>query len=150
MPFGLCNSLASFQHYINDTFWEYLDNFCTVYLDDILIYSEIEAEHEIHVKRILSKLYDASLQIDITKCQFHITKISYLGLIVTTKGIKIDPAKVDTVINWPTPTNMKDVQSFLGFANFYRRFMYGFNKIVSLLTRLTKKNIKFDWDEKCQ
>ena len=150
MPFGLCNGPASFQHFINDTLREYLDNFCTAYLDDILIYSEFEAEHEIHVKRILAKLRKAGLQIDITKCEFHVTEVKYLGLIVTTSGIKMDPAKIETIVNWSTPKNVKDVQSFLGFANFYRRFVFRFSKIADPLTKLTKKDTKFLWDDKCQ
>ena len=150
LPFGLCNGPASFQHFINDTLREYLDDFCTAYLDDILIYSEIESEHEIHVKRILIKLREAGLQVDITKCKFHVTEVAYLGLIVTTEGIKMDPAKIETVTHWPIPINMKDVQSFLGFANFYRRFVYGFSKIAGPLTNLTKKEVSFQWTDKCQ
>ena len=150
MPFGLCNGPASFQHYINDTLREYLDDICTAYLDDILIYSDIELEHEIHVKRILAKLREAGLQADITKCDFHVKEVTYLGLIVTTKGVKMDPKKVDTVVNWPQPANVKDIQSFLGFANFYRRFIYGFSKLASPLTALTKKGTPFEWSDKCQ
>ena len=98
MPFGLCNGPASFQNYINDTLREYLDDFCTVYLDDILIYSEIEAEHEIYVKRILQKLREASLQADITKCAFHVKEVPYLELIIITEGIKMNSAKVSTIV----------------------------------------------------
>ena len=97
MPFDLCNGSASFQNYINDTLQEYLDDFCTVYLDDILIYSEIEVEYEIHVKRVLQKLREVSLQADITKCAFHVKEISYLGLIIITKEIKMNSAKVSTI-----------------------------------------------------
>ena len=144
MPFGLCNGPASFQNYINDTLWEYLDDFCTVYLDDILIYSEIEAEHEIHVKRVLQKLRKAGLQADITKCAFHIKEVLYLGLIIITEGVKMDSAKVSTIVKWLTLVNVKDVQSFLGFANFYRRFIYGYSKLASPLTHLTKKDVPFE------
>ena len=119
MPFGLCNGPASFQNYINDTLQEYLDDFCTVYLDDILIYSEIEAEHEIHVKRVLQKLHEAGLQADITKCASHIKEVPYLGLIIITKGVKMNSAKLSTIVKWLTLMNVKDIQSFLGFANFY-------------------------------
>ena len=98
MPFGLCNSSASFQNYINDTLQEYLDNFCTVYLDDILIYSEIEAEHEIHVKCVLQKLHEADLQADIIKCTFHIKEILYLELIIITEEIKMNSAKVSIIV----------------------------------------------------
>ena len=150
LPFGLCNGPASFQHFINDTLHEYLADFCTAYLDDILIYSDNELEHEVHVKKILSRLRDAGLQADITKCKFHVTEIAYLGMIVTTEGIKMDPAKVETVVNWPNLVNVKDVQSFLGFANFYRRFVYGFSDIAGPLTNLTKKETEFLWTDKCQ
>ena len=109
MPFDLCNSSASFQNYINDTLQEYLNIFCTVYLDDILIYNEIEAEHEIHVKRILQKLREVSLQADITKCTFHIKKISYLKLIIITEEIKINSAKVSIIVKWLILVNVKNV-----------------------------------------
>jgi len=150
MPFGLCNGPASFQNYINDTLREYLDEFCTAYLDDILIYSDNEAEHEIHVNRVLQKLAQAGLQVDITKCAFHVTEVPYLGLIITIKGVKMDPAKVNTIVNWPTLVNVKDVQSFLDFANFYRRFIYGYSKIAAPLTRLTRKDVTFEWFTDCQ
>ena len=143
MPFGLCNGPASFQNYINNTLREYLNNFCTAYLDDILIYSDNEAEHEIHVKRVLQKLEEAGLQADITKCAFHVTQVPYLGLIIITEGVKMNSVKVDTIINWPTLMNVKDVQSFLEFANFYRRFIYDYSKIAAPLTCLISKNVAF-------
>ena len=80
---------------------------------------------------------------NIIKCAFYVTQVPYLGLIITTEGVKMDPAKVDTIINWPTLMNVKDVQSFLGFANFYRRFIYGYSKIAAPLTRLTCKDVAF-------
>ena len=98
MPFNLCNSSVLFQNYINDTLQKYLNVFCTVYLNDILIYSEIEAEHEIHVKRVLQKLHEADLQADITKCTFHVKEILYLELIIITEEIKIDSAKVSIIV----------------------------------------------------
>jgi cell fate regulator YaaT (PSP1 superfamily) len=98
MPFGLCNGPASFQNFINDTLREYLDIFCTAYLDDILIYSETEEEHERHVKLILEKLRQAGLQVDITKCEFEVESVEYLGLIVTTEGTRMDPKKVETIL----------------------------------------------------
>ena len=149
MPFDLCNSSVSFQNYINDTLQEYLNNFCTVYLDDILIYSEIEAEHKIHVKRVLQKLREADLQADITKCTFHIKKILYLELIIITKEIKMNLAKVSIIVKWLTLMNVKDVQSFLSFVNFYQRFIYGYSKLASSLTHLIKKNILFEWITEC-
>jgi len=150
LPFGLCNGPASFQHYINDTLREHLDVFCTAYLDDILIHSESLEEHENHVRRILQKLQVAGLQVDITKCEFHATEVAYRGLIVTTDGIKMDPKKIKTVIEWPQIQNVKDVQSFLGFANFYRRFIYGFSKIAMPLNALSQKDKPFLWSQECE
>ena len=150
MSFNLCNSSASFQNYINDTLQKYLNNFCTVYLNDILIYSEIEAEHEIHVKRVLQKLREAGLQADITKCAFHVKEISYLELIIITEEVKMNSAKVSTIVKWPSLMNIKDIQSFLSFANFYQRFIYGYSKLASPLTCLTKKDVPFEWTTECQ
>ena len=150
MPFSLCNRPVLFQNYINNTLCEYLDDFCTAYLNDILIYSDNEAEHEIHVKHVLQKLEEAGLQADITKCTFHVTQVSYLGLIIITEGIKMNLVKVNTIINWPTLMNVKDVQSFLEFANFYRRFIYDYSKIAALLTHLICKNVAFKWFSECE
>ena len=150
MPFGLCNSSASFQNYINDTLQEYFDDFYTVYLDDILIYSEIDAEHEIHVKRVLQKLHEAGLQADITKCAFHVKEISYLELIIITEEVKMNSAKVSTIVKWPSLMNIKDIQSFLSFANFYQRFIYGYSKLASPLTHLIKKDVLFEWTTECE
>ena len=150
MPFGLCNSPASFQNYNNDTLQKYLNDFCTVYLDDILIYREIEAEHEIHVKRVLQKLREAGLQADITKCAFHVKEIPYLGLIIITKGVKMNSVKVSIIVKWLSLMNIKDVQSFLSFTNFYWRFIYDYSKLASSLTCLIKKDVPFEWITECQ
>ena len=150
MPFGLCNGPASFQNYINNTLHEYLNDFCTVYLDNILIYSDNEAEHEIHIKCVLQKLEEAGLQADITKCAFYITQVPYLDLIIITKEVKMNSAKVNIIINWPTLVNVKNVQSFLGFANFYRRFIYSYNKIAAPLTHLICKDVAFKWSSECE
>lgn len=137
MPFGLCNAPGTFQGFMNQVLQEYLDRTCTAYLDDVLIYSENEDEHEDHVVQVLTKLRDAGLTLDPTKCRFKVKKVKYLGLILTTDGIEMDPAKVATVVQWPRPKNVKDVQAFLGFANFYRRFIKGFSRIAKALTKLT-------------
>jgi hypothetical protein len=148
--FELCNDSVFFQHFINDILREYLNDFCTIYLNDILIYNEIENEHKIHVKRILLKLRETELQADIIKCKFHVTKIMYLELIVIIKRIKMNLVKIDIVINWSISVNMKDVQNFLKFVNFYKRFVYDFSKLVDFSINLIKKNIKFLWNDKYQ
>jgi hypothetical protein len=149
MPFGLTNGPASFQHYINDALRDYLDIFCTAYLDDILIYSDSLDDHKEHVRKVLQRLREFGLQADIAKCEFHVQEVKYLGLIVGTSGIRMDPSKVAAVVDWPKPLSVKDVQSFLGFANFYRRFIKNFAKKALPLTKLTKKDTPFVWDEAC-
>ena len=155
MPFGLTGAPSTFQHYINDTLREFLDVFATAYLDDILIYSESIEEHRQHVRQVLTRLRTAGLQIDIEKCEFHTQETRYLGLIIGTDGVKMDPKKIEAIRDWKPPNKDKDkdkikeVQAFLGFANFYRRFISGFSTIVKPLTELTKKGKVFHWDDAC-
>ena len=102
------------------------------------------------MKLVLEKLRQAGLQVDITKCEFDVERVEYLGLVVTTEGTRMDPKKVQTILEWPELKNVKDVQSLLGFANFYRRFIYGFSAITSPLTALTKKGVEFKIDSKAR
>ena len=108
-----------YQRYINDILFDYLDDFCMAYLDDILVYSEDPLEHYEHVKKVLHRLRDAGLQVDVKKSEFRTTRTKYLEFIVSTEGIKTDPDKILVVKNWNTPTTVKGVQGFLGFCNFY-------------------------------
>ena len=149
LPFGLTNGPATYQRYMNDVLFDYLDDFCTAYLDDILIYSTNVLEHEAHVKKVLQRLRDAGLQVDIKKCEFNVTRTKYLGFIITTKGIEVDPAKVEAVAQWKAPANVRGVQSFLGFCNFYRRFIRDYGKIAKPLVNLTKTGIPFQFDKSC-
>jgi reverse transcriptase-like protein len=146
MPFGLTNGPANFQRFINDTFIDYLDDFLTAFIDDLLIYSNNELEHEEHVKRVLTRLREAGLQASINKCEFHVKRTKYLGFIVTTEGIEVDPEKTAVIQNWKKPSTVKGVQSFLGFCNFYRRFIKDYSRIARPLNRLTKANLPFQWD----
>ena len=114
--------------------------------DNILIYSNSLAEHRVHVRQVLQKLEEAGLYLKPEKCEFHVQEVKYLGLIITTEGVRIDPAKVADVKDWETPSNLKDVQAFLGFVNFYQRFIPWYSKLVAPLTALTKKDWKFLWD----
>ena len=150
MNFGLCGAPSTFQKYINDLLHDYLDDFCTAYIDDILIYSDNEKEHKKHVRLVLARLREAGLQVDIDKCAFGVSEVRYLGLIITTQGVQMDQEKLKAVTEWKTPACVKDVQAFLGFANFYRRFIQGFSLLAKPLTQLTKKDTKFEWSDKCE
>lgn len=137
LPFGLNNGPATFQRYINSVLFDILDQYCTAYLDDILIYSESRAEHKRHVREVLRRLQEAGLQADIKKCEFEVERTKFLGFIVTTNGVEVDPQKIETVVSWPEPTTKKGIQSFLGFCNFYRVFIRNFSRIAKPLTLLT-------------
>ena len=119
MPFGLTNAPATFQAFIQDTLRDYLDVFCVVYLDDILIFSRSQSDHDAHVKKVLDRLRDAKLFVNAEKCEFDKSQVAYLGYLLGADGIRMDPKKLETVANWPEPSPVKDIQSFLGFTNFY-------------------------------
>lgn len=150
MPFGLTGAPATFQRFMNDTLRDYLDVFCTAYLDDILIYSKTRSEHVTHVRKVLQKLREAGLFAKVQKCEFLVSETKFLGIIVGENGIQMDPEKVKTIAEWKTPSCLTDVQAFIGFANFYRRFVRDFSKIISPMVALTKKGTAFIWNEKCQ
>jgi reverse transcriptase-like protein/integrase-like protein len=152
MPFGLTGAPAAFQRYLNDVLREYLDDFVSAYVDDILIYSSGSLkDHREKVKKVLRKVQEAGLQLDIDKCEFETQTVKYLGFVITAgKGIEVDPAKIEAIRSWETPTNVKGVRAFLGFANFYRTFIEGFSDKAKPLTRLTSKGTEFYWDDDCE
>lgn len=133
------NAPATCQGFVNDTLREHLDVFCVCYLDDILIYSDNLADHRKQVRLILKKLSDAGLFVKPEKCEFETTKTTFLGFVISQKGISMDPEKVSAVRDWESPTCISDVQCFLGLANFYRRFIEGFSRICTPLYNLLKK-----------
>ena len=150
MLFNLYNEFISFQKYINNILREHLNKFYTAYLNDILIYFDNELKHEIHVKLILRKLQEADLQINIIKCKFYITQVSYLELIIIIEKIKMNSSKINIIVNWFILINVKDVQSFLDFANFYKRFIYDYSRIATSLIHLIRKDVLFVWSQKYQ
>jgi hypothetical protein len=150
MPFGLANAPSTFQHYVNDALRPYLDLFCSAYIDDILIFSNTLAEHKQHVWLVLKAMEEAGLQLDVDKCEFHKTEVTYLGYVVSTEGIRMDPSKIDTILNWEYPSNVKDVRAFVGFANFYRRFIDDFSALVAPIIALTKKEARFNFNSDCK
>ncbi|KAI0997949.1 hypothetical protein K3495_g10242 [Podosphaera aphanis] len=144
MPFGLDGAPASFQRYINETLREYLDDFCSAYVDDVLIYTEGNlSEHRKHVRLVLRKLEEAGLGLNITKCEFSVQTTKYLGFIISSEGkgstLRMDPRKVKAILEWEASTTTKGLRGFLGFANFYRGLIDGFSKIYAPLTALTGK-----------
>lgn len=150
MPFGLTNAPVSFKRFINEVLRPFLDRFCTAYLDDILIYSNDLESYVDHVNQVLQALTDNDLYCPPEKCQFHVQEIKYLGLIITTKGLEMDPKKIKKIRDWKAPRNVKDIQGFTGFANFYRRFIKWYTEILLLITALTHDHTPFMWSPACQ
>ena len=150
MPFGLTNAPAAFQRFINDVLGDLLDIYVLVYLDDILIYSDDPTEHKAHVREVLRRLRKHKLYARADKCDFHTTTVEYLGYVLSPEGLTMASDKVKVIQDWPEPRKVKDIQSFLGFANFYRRFISDYSGIVVPLTRLTRKGTPWLFDDKCR
>ncbi|GJZ77882.1 putative reverse transcriptase domain-containing protein [Tanacetum coccineum] len=148
MPFGLRNALAVFMDLMNRVSKPYLDKFVIAFIDDILIYSKDEKEHEEHLKAILELLKKEKLYAKISKCEFWIPKVQFLGHIIDSRGIHVDPAKIESIKDWASPKISTEIRHFLGLVGYYRRFIKGFFKIAKSMTKLTQKGIKFDWGEK--
>ena len=134
MLFGLSNTLAAFQRFMNNIFSDLLDVNVTCCIDNILVYSDDPAEHKKHILEVLCHLCQHGLYTYPNKCHFSVDSIEYLGLILLKDVLKMDPAKINTIKDWQEPQKVKDVQSFLGFTNFYRRFISDYSDIMVLLT----------------
>ena len=151
MPFGLKNAPATFQSFINTTLRKYLHIFVTAHLNNILVYTkDTLKEHAKAVKKVLKALQQADMRLRPDKCEFHKKEVKFLGSIIITEGIRMDQEKVKAVTKWLEPKNLKEVQAFLGFANFYQKFIQGYSKVVTLLTTLTKKEQPFKWGKEQQ
>uniref|UniRef100_A0A8C5MI68 Gypsy retrotransposon integrase-like protein 1 n=1 Tax=Leptobrachium leishanense TaxID=445787 RepID=A0A8C5MI68_9ANUR len=139
MPFGLCNAPAIFQAFINDVLREYTPCFVVVYLDDVLIHSpDLETHHQ-HVRLVLSKLLSNGLYCKLEKCLFDVQQVQFLGYVISSSGFMMDSSKLDAILHWPLPKGLKAIQRFIGFSNYYRRFIKGFSSIIAPITALTKK-----------
>jgi hypothetical protein len=145
MPFGLTNAPATFQTLMNKIFHELLDSFVLIYLDDILIFSKDEKQHIEHLREVFKVLRKEKLYCAPNKCDFFKTSIDFLGHIVSARGIEVDPRKIVTITEWPPPKNVRELRSFLGLANYYRRFIRDFSKLAAPLTTLTKKDEIYRW-----
>jgi hypothetical protein len=150
MPFGLTNAPAFFMNLMNKVFMEELDKFVVVFIDDILIYSKSREDHEHHLRIVLRILRSHQLYAKLSKCEFWLEKIAFLGHILTAEGIEVDPSKVEAVSKWKQPSNISEVRSFLGMAGYYRCFIKGFSSIERPMTELLNKDNKFMWNPKCE
>jgi len=150
MLFELTNESTFYQHYMNDVLFKYLHQFCQIYLDDIIIYSKILKKHKQHVRLVLNRLREADLQIDIDKCKFHVQKTIFLELLISIERLKMNSRKMQAVVDWSTLNNLTQMQFFIDFCNFYRRFIKNFSKIVRSMIQLTQKKVIFEWNEVCQ
>nr|GEY65113.1 putative reverse transcriptase domain-containing protein [Tanacetum cinerariifolium] len=148
MPFGLTNVLAVFMDLMNRVCKPYLDKFVMVFIDDILIYSKDEKEHEEHLKAILELLKKEELYAKFSKCEFWIPKVQFLGHVIDSQGIHVDPAKIESVKDWAYPKSPTEIHQFLGLDGYYRRFIEGFSKMAKPMTKLTQKKVKFEWGDK--
>ena len=145
MPFGLTNAPATFMTLMNEILAPFLDDFVVVYLDDILIYSKTQEEHERHLRLVLQVLREHQLYAKASKCEFFKIEVDFLGHIVGANGVRMEPTKVDAIVKWPRPQTATHVRSFLGLANFYRRYVANYSFIAAPLTDLTAKGLKFQW-----
>ena len=150
MPFGLTNALVVFMDLMNRIFQPYLDQFVIVFIDDILIYSGSKEDHEEHLRVVLQILRENRLYAKFSKCQFWLDSVAFLGHVISAEGVYVDPQKIEAIVNGKPPTNVTAIRSFLGLAEYYRKFVEGFSKLAAPLTKLTRKEEKFLWSEACQ
>ncbi|KAG1934069.1 retrotransposable element [Pimephales promelas] len=150
LPFGLVNAPAVFQALVNDVLRDMLNVFVFVYLDDILIFSPSLQVHVQHVRRVLQRLLENRLFVKAEKCSFHVPSVTFLGSVISAEGISMDSSKVQAVVDWPVPDSRVALQRFLGFANFYRRFIRNFSQVAAPLTALTSVKSCFRWSESAQ
>nr|CAH66013.1 OSIGBa0093M15.3 [Oryza sativa] len=150
MSFGLTNAPAFFMNLMNKVFMEYLDKFVVVFIDDILIYSKTKEEHEEHLRLALEKLREHQLYAKFSKCEFWLSEVKFLGHVISSGGVAVDPSNVESILSWKQPKTVSEIRSFLGLVGYYRRFIENFSKIARPMTRLLQKEVKYKWTEDCE
>lgn len=140
MPFGLKNAPATFQRAMNNILGEYIGTICYVYLDDIVIVGYNLQNHLENLKRVLRRLSEFNLKIQLDKCEFLKRETEFLGHVITSSGVKPNPEKIEKIVSWPLPKNQKEIKQFLGLAGYYRRFIKDFSKITRPMTKYLKKD----------
>ena len=150
MPFGLTNVPETFMDLMPKVFQPYQDQFVVVFVDEVLIYSQSEKEHEDHLRLVLQLLRDRHLYAKFNKCEFWLTEVRVLGHVVSPLGVSMDPEKVEVMMSWERPNSVFEIRSILGLAGYYRRFIEDFSRLAEPMTRFTRKEVKFDWDDQCE
>ena len=149
MPFGLTNS-AAFMDLMHSMFQSYLDQFVVVFVDDILIYSKSEEEHEGHLRIFIQAFRDHQLYAKFSKCEFWLTEVRFLGHVVSASSVFVDPEKVEAVMSWERPKSVFAMCSFLRLVGYYRSFIEDFSQLAAPMMRLTQKEVKFEWNDLCE
>ena len=139
---------VEFLDLMHRVFQPYLDQFVLVFVDDILIYSQSEWEHEHHLRIVLQLLRDHQLYAKFCKCEFWLTEVRFFGHVVSESGVSVDLEKVETAMSWERRKSVFEIRSFLGLAGYYRRFIEDFSRIAAPMTKLTRKEVKFEWDDR--
>ena len=146
-PFGLTNAPATFMDLMHRDFHPYLNRFVVVFMDDILIHSETEEDHEDHLRVVLQTLRDHQLYAKFSKCEFWLTEVRFLGHVVLASGVSVDPEKVEVVMSWERPKSVFEIRSFFELAEYYRKFIEDFSRLAAPMTKLTKREVKFEWND---
>ena len=141
---------AYFMNLMNKVFMDCLDIFVVVFIDDVLIYSRNEEEHEKHLRIVLERLREHQLYAKFSKCEFWLKQVDFLGHVISAEGVAVDPAKVESVLSWKQPKNVSEIRSFLGLAGYYRRFIEYFSRISKPMIQLIKTESKFEWTPACE
>jgi hypothetical protein len=150
VPFGLTNAPTIFMNLMDKIFMKYLDKFVIVFIDDILVYSKDQVEHAKHLRIVLQILREHQLYAKFSKCEFWLDKVEFLGHVITKEGIAANPNKVQAILDWKAPKNVKEIRGFLGMTGYYQRFIEGFSKIAGPMTKLLRKDVQFEWTVKCE
>ena len=149
MPFGVTNAPAVFMDYMNRIFHDFLDQFVVVFIDDILVYSRNKEKHREHLRIVLQIFKESELYAKLSKCDFWLEEVQFLGHVISKDGVAVDPSKVEVVMEWQQSTTPTEVRNFLGLAGYYQKFIKGFSTLALPLTKLTRKNKEFVWDDAC-
>ena len=150
MSFGLTSAPATFMDLMHRVFQPYLDQFVVIFVNDILIYSKSKEEHEGHLSIVIQVLRDHQLYAKFSKCEFWLIEVRFLGHVVSASGVSVDLEKVEAVMSWERPKSVFEICSFLGLAGYYRKFIEDFSQLAAPMTRLTRKKVKFEWNDLCE